>query len=145
MSEQNTLSERLRLKAIRLLGGVEKPDPTPVQIPIEMRKPESMDDRIRRIIQHSLSVRARQVGLESFEEADDFDIEDEFDLDPTSPWEENLENAIIDQIKKGHAEPPKGLDPARYEELRNKYSPKKKSAPSEPPTPEPQKEPPKGS
>jgi hypothetical protein len=40
-------------------------------------------DRIKRIIRNEISSVAQEHGMESFEEANDFDIEDSFDMDDT--------------------------------------------------------------
>lgn len=57
--------------------GREIPDPRPMEMPLGMRKPESMEDMIRRYVRVEASRIAQQEGMESFEEADDFDVEDD--------------------------------------------------------------------
>jgi len=99
--------------------GNEIPDPTPVSIPVQLRRQESMDERIRRIIQHSASMHAQSLGLESFEEADDFDIEDD-PIDPSTPWEKHFDQAIVQAVDAGLVKPPH-LDPERYRELKDRY------------------------
>lgn len=69
----------------------EKADPTPVEVPAELKKPESMDDRIRRIIREQISPMAARLGEETFEESEDFDVDDGFDVDdPITPYEAKL-------------------------------------------------------
>lgn len=65
--------------------GRELPDPTPVEIPVGFSRPESLQDQIKRLIRTELSMDAQAGGFESFEEADDFDVGDDFD--PSSPHE----------------------------------------------------------
>lgn len=60
--------------------GREIPDPRPVEVPVGISKPESMNDMIRRLVRQEASRTAEEAGYESFEEADDFEVEDE-DLD----------------------------------------------------------------
>lgn len=69
------------------VNGLEVPDPNPLEAPIGFKKPMSMNDRIRQMIRsEQLRMAADQSGMETFEEADDFDIGD--DYDPHSPFEE---------------------------------------------------------
>lgn len=112
--------------------GLEKLDPTPMEIPLNMRRPETSDERIRRIITHSLSVRAQEMGHESFEEADDFDIPDD-PVDPNTPWEKDFDAAAINASERGIVTPPKKLAPGRQEEILNKYYHKKTQKNAAPP------------
>lgn len=57
--------------------GQELPDPTPLEIPAGMQRPESLTEQIRRMVRTELSGRAVEGGFESFEEANDFRIPDE--------------------------------------------------------------------
>lgn len=75
-------------KKIKKKFGYEYPDPTPVEIPVELRKPETMDEKMRRIVREQISVKAQESGLETFEEANDFDVDDGFEDDALfSPYE----------------------------------------------------------
>lgn len=67
--------------------GREIPDPKPVAIPAGFRVPESLEARIARLIRKDISDKAAMQGMETFEEAEDFDIEDDM-FDPSSPYEE---------------------------------------------------------
>lgn len=135
MSITEKAAEALRTVAARLdPKGAEIPDPTPVSIPVHLRKPESMDDRIRRIISHSISKQAEAQGLESFEEADDFDIPDD-PIDPTTPWEQDFDLAGAQAVDRGVVAKP-DLSPQRLAELKEKVSrkPKPPEKPKDPPT-----------
>lgn len=66
--------------------GRELPDPTPLEPPIGYVPQESMVDHIRNMIRTELSRSAADAGEETFEEADDFAI-DEDDPDPHTPYE----------------------------------------------------------
>ena len=58
---------------------VDTADPRPVEVPTELKRPESTDERIRRIIAEQISPRAVEQGMESLEDSEDFDIdEDDF-------------------------------------------------------------------
>lgn len=64
--------------------GQEIPDPTPIEIPSGLRRPPSIHDEMKRFIRMELSRQQSEAGLESFEEADDFDLdESEIDDIPT--------------------------------------------------------------
>lgn len=57
--------------------GREIPDPRPMEMPVGLRKPESMEDMIRRFVRVEASRIAQNEGMETFEEADDFEVEDD--------------------------------------------------------------------
>lgn len=56
----------------------------PKALPVSM-KPRSHFDQIREFIRQEVSRQAVAEGKETFEEADDFEVGD--DYDPSSPWE----------------------------------------------------------
>lgn len=56
--------------------GHEVPDPTPVEIATTLKKPESMEDMIRRFVRVEGSRVAAKEEKESFEEANDFEPEE---------------------------------------------------------------------
>lgn len=66
-------------------NGHEVLDDTPVALPLRLKRLDNDARRIQDIVQGVLSQRAREVGFESFEEANDFDVGDDFD--PRSPYE----------------------------------------------------------
>lgn len=68
--------------------GYEYPDPTPVEMPTRLRLPQRQVDRVREIVRREMSRAAEAEGFESFEDADDFEIEGE---EPVSPYEEVFE------------------------------------------------------
>lgn len=68
--------------------GHETPDPTPMAPPVGYVRQPTMVDIIRQQIQsHKLAQEAEAAGLETWEEANDFDIPDD-PIPPGSPWEE---------------------------------------------------------
>lgn len=68
--------ERLMLDEL----GREMPDGTPMEVPFHLRGQESIDQRVARLVAQSLSRAAQETGMETEEEANDFDIPDD---DPT--------------------------------------------------------------
>lgn len=85
--------------------GREKPSDRPMAPPIGFKKQPSMIENIRNMIHHELSQRAAEQGFETADEADDFDVGD--DYDPHSPYEHNFEPA---PPEGGDSPPP--ADPA---------------------------------
>lgn len=57
--------------------GRELPDPSPVALPLNVKRPESLVDMMRRLIRNDVSKFADNHGAESFEEANDFEIVEE--------------------------------------------------------------------
>lgn len=60
-------------------------DSTPVAMPVNFHRPPTLQEQIQRLTRQSLNKLAAQEGKESFEEADDFDIGEDFE--PASPHE----------------------------------------------------------
>lgn len=70
---------------VKYEGGMEVGDPTPVAIPVRFLRTENIYDEVTRVVRQELSLQAQAQGFESFEEADDFDVGD--DYDPSSAYE----------------------------------------------------------
>lgn len=64
---------------------LEIPDQTPVEMPLGYERPESLEQMIARMVRFQ-SDKAQRHGLESFEEADDFDVADS-EGDLMSPYQ----------------------------------------------------------
>lgn len=60
--------------------GHEVLDNTPVVMPLGMKKPVDIQTMIQRQIIRALGEQQSRSGMETFEEADDFDVEDEVEL-----------------------------------------------------------------
>lgn len=70
--------------------GRERPNPTPMAPPIGYKKQPSLIDTVRQMVRsEKLKAELEQQGLETPEEADDFDVGD--DYDPSSPYEHNFD------------------------------------------------------
>lgn len=74
--------------------GREYVDPTPVEWPLGVRVPESLEQKIARMVRTSVSQAAMRDGKESFEEADDFDVGDPEEL-PSSMHELDDDQELI--------------------------------------------------
>lgn len=93
--------------------GFEHLDPTPMQPPIGYKRQPSLSEQVRAMVyQHKRELEDSEP--ESLEEADDFEIED--DYDPHSRWENDFEPSIkelkklyaqrLEEEKKKKEEPP---------------------------------------
>lgn len=72
-------------------NGKEIPDSTPIAIPAGFRKPPTLQEQIRSLVRHESYQRLVDSGeIESFDEADDLDI-DPSDGDFTTPWENDAD------------------------------------------------------
>lgn len=89
-------------------NGCEIMDKTKIALKPGFHHPPSLQDQIARIVRHEISQRAQAQGLESFEEADDFDVDDE-EMEMESPYEQNFDhdknvesvkNAVYENRKK---------------------------------------------
>lgn len=82
------------------LDGSESLDPTPMAPPVGYRRQPSLAEQIREMVRsEKLAQELAATGAETFEEADDFDVEDEFD--PSTPWENDFDPAVRDMIRDG--------------------------------------------
>ena len=73
-------------------NGHEVLDPTPLALPAGFKRPEPLADMMRRLVRTELSRRAEDAGLETFEESEDFDVDD--DSLPGTPFEEFFDPAL---------------------------------------------------
>lgn len=80
--------------------GQEVPDPTPMAPPVGYVKQQSLAEQIREMVRsEKLRLEVEAQGLETFEEADDFDIGD--DYDPSSPYENEFDPPISELAAAG--------------------------------------------
>lgn len=63
------------------------PDNTPVEVPLHLKQGETEAMRIARAVSLEFSQQADKKGYETFEESQDFEIEDDEDIFPTSQFE----------------------------------------------------------
>lgn len=90
--------------------GRELPDPTPLSPPVGYQKQPSMMEQMRSMIRsEALRMAAEHAGAETFEEAEDFDVGDDFD--PTSPYEIGFDDPIPQSAGSPADERPAGPEP----------------------------------
>lgn len=96
------------LRATLNARGQEVPDPNPTTLPAGFKYPESLIETVRRLIRsESLSNYANSQEVDTFEEAEDFEIDDD-SFDPSSPYEEVFDPVLQrgitqDEFKKNEA------------------------------------------
>lgn len=69
----------------RRIIGKEYPNPIPMEAPLGFIEQKPLHEQIRDMVKNELSRQAEAEGFETMEEADDFDVDDDFD--PTTPFE----------------------------------------------------------
>lgn len=80
------------------------PDPTPIAPPVGYVASPSIADQIRTMIRSEhLRQAAEAAGADTFEQADDFNVGD--DYDPRSPWEETFDGEFLTPVAALHPEP----------------------------------------
>lgn len=85
-------------------GKAEIFNPRPLSCGLDLQPQESLQDQIRRILRVELSRQVSQQGHESFEEANDFDVDDDFDLEPSSQYE-CLREEYLDPVASAKPDP----------------------------------------
>ena len=66
--------------------GPEQLDKTPLEVPLEHLRPPTIKEELQRYVRYEISQIGKDAGFSSFEEEDDFDIEDE-EVDLLSPYQ----------------------------------------------------------
>lgn len=74
--------------------GAEVPDPVPIELPAGFSIPETIAQSIQRLVRGAVSRAAHEQGLETFEESEDFDMDEEEDDDKTSPYETHFDPVL---------------------------------------------------
>lgn len=81
--------------------GTQVLDPTPLAPPIGYKKHPSMVEIVRDMVRRErLAAEAEAAGMETFEEADDFDVGDEPEL-MRSGWENDFDPPLVELIEAG--------------------------------------------
>lgn len=116
--------------------GEELMDPTPIAIPAGYRRPPTLQEQMARYMAGA-NLLAQQQGSESFEEADDFDIGD--DYDPYSPhelaYDQELGKEMPQEVKRQLDQ-----DRAQFDEYHKKKRQQSKKFQEEKPKPRKKKE-----
>lgn len=95
--------------------GREIPDPTPVELPVGFKQQETIAQMVARLVRKDVSEYAARNDQETFDEADDFTLDEE-DFDPHTPYEESFDPTLGRDIT-----PADFKDPEKRIHLRNLY------------------------
>lgn len=80
--------------------GKEIVSPLPMEPPVGYVKRDTMTERLHAMIRdYHFQRELAEKGVETFEEADDFDVGD--DYEPHSPWENDFDPSIRDMVSAG--------------------------------------------
>lgn len=94
----------------------------PVEVPVGFRRPETLAEQVRRLVRNQFSMVAAVQGQETFEEANDFDVE-----------EDDAELRLTGyEITDLQADAPLGVAEAKEEEEDDREPPDKKKPAEEP-------------
>lgn len=77
--------------------GREIPDPTPVELPVGFKRQETVAQMVARLVRKDVSEYAARHDMETFADADDFDLDDE-DFDPHTPYETQFDPTLNMEI-----------------------------------------------
>lgn len=89
--------EKLLAKIRKRPNHTETPDPTPIAVPVHYKKPPTLQEQMQRMM-GIISRDAAAQGLETFEEAEDFDVGE--DYDPSSPYELEFDPLLGKEVYK---------------------------------------------
>lgn len=94
--------------------GQELPDDTPLELPVGMRRPLTLQEQIQQAVRGAVSRAAARHERETFDEANDFDVEDDdgFEASMTVHEFRDMKVEIPDEAKR------------TFEEFREKRKPK---------------------
>lgn len=82
----NVDEDGVQIRALLDEKGSEVGDPVPMAPPLHLQRRLTMAEQIQQMIRREVSLRAQDMGLETFEEAEDFDVDDD-PADPHTPYE----------------------------------------------------------
>lgn len=72
-------------------AGEELLDPVPAALNVNLKRPIPLGERVRALVRSELLARAaRDSGVDTFEDADDFEVPDD-PIDKTTPYEDNFD------------------------------------------------------
>lgn len=96
--------------------GKEVLNPQPMEISAGLRKPENLQATIQKLVRTALSRQVAEQGMETFDEADDFEVKDGFDIHFDSSYQEMDEEYIPPQPEPEKVE---AADPNPKTEVQN--------------------------
>lgn len=99
--------------------GHEVPDPNPVAVPAGFKRPETLAEQVRRLVRSERFNQEREeAGEETFDEADDFDVED---FDPQTPYEVFFDPVLEREVSPAEFERNQAGYIKRYEKAHERF------------------------
>lgn len=92
-SESDVDADGVQVSSDLDASGKELPDPTPLAPPVGMSSGPSLADFVQRMIRMEAARAAELAGYENFDEAEDFDVDDDVP-DPLTPYEEYFDPRV---------------------------------------------------
>lgn len=80
--------------------GQELPDDTPVEVPAGFKRPLTLAEQIQQAVRGALSRSAERNDAETFDEANDFDVDDDDDFGLSSSEFRAMEVEVPDEAKR---------------------------------------------
>lgn len=109
--------------------GREIPDPRPLAVAPGTCQPESIQSMLERLVRNHLSRQAVDEGNESFDEANDFEVDDEDFDDPLTKYEEMGLEVVESEDPPGSSGEPLSVSPSEAPQQQEASTP-----PSPPPS-----------
>lgn len=110
-------------------NGHEILDPRPMALPVGFQRPPTLAEQVARLVRGHMSDMAAADGFETFEDADDFELDE--DIIVPSPWEDDFDLATIQAVDRGIVQAP-DLKQGREASQRVAEARRKSKAPSPP-------------
>lgn len=121
----DVVAEHMRLCGFNARGE-EIPDPRPVALPVGFKRPQSLQERMKYLLRSEELQRAQErAGIETFDEADDFEVDEQDPLQGT-PYEDDFDperpGAIAreQELRAGYVEDIRPEKKARAKDLHEK-------------------------
>lgn len=102
--------------------GTQKLDPRPLAPPVGYKKHPSMVEIVRDMVRgERLRIAALEAGAETFEESEDFEVEDDYFLE--SPWVNDFDPPIRELVEAGRQEVQRKHQAAKQEAQKQAQKP----------------------
>lgn len=113
MKVSGAIAEKLENLIVPLLDdrGREINNPVPMTLKAGLTRPLSLRDQIRRVLKVELSQEALSQGNESFDEANDFEVKDDFETDSFMSKYELVEEEYMTERQEPVVSDPADSDP----------------------------------
>lgn len=96
-------------------------------LPVGTKRPETLAEQVARLVRHSEFARMVNArGLETFEEADDFEVDDDIPL-PDTPWEKDFDLPAVAAMNHGVVQAPSVEEMSKARDILSRFKASKKA------------------